>query len=182
MAQEKKANTRIASEVVGTVLKFHFPNGDDVQTVAIDVANLPSNIQQYGVIHGIKQKLVDSMAIGVSTDAKTGRVFRPTISDKVRAFVATLERLQGGMWNEVREGPVGGLLYQAMARLYPDRWESAAQFAEFLDAQAEKRGVKRSVVEESLRRSPKVAPMIEQIRAEMGRETVDGDEILEELE
>jgi hypothetical protein len=181
MAQEKKAITRIASEVVGTVLKFHFPDGDDVKTVVVDVAGLPSNIQQYAVIHGIKQKLVDSMAIGVSTNA-SGRVVRPSLTDKFNAFRNTLDRISAGMWNEVREGPVGGMLYQAMARLYPDRWESAAQFAEFLDAQAEKRGVKRSVVEESLRRSPKVAPMIEQIRAEMGRETVDGDEILEELE
>jgi hypothetical protein len=179
MAQ--KAVTRIASEVVGTRLSFTFPiEGAEPRVVAFDVTQLPQNIREYAIIHGIKQKLVDSMAIGAGM--VDGKFYRPTIADKFKALMATAERLGNGVWNEVREGPVGGLLYQAMARLYPGKWESAAAFGEWLDGQADKRKVKRSVVEEGLRRSPKVAPIIEEIRAEMGKDTVDADDVLAELE
>lgn len=188
MPKQTKDATRIASEIVGTQIRFAFPTIESVSgsgepvRFSIDAATLPENIREYAVLHGIKQKLVDAMAMGIATDAKTGRVSRPTIEDKARALIDVAKRLQSGVWNEEREGPVGGLLYQAMVRLYPDRWADAADFRAFIDAQATKRDVKPSAVEESLRRSPKVAETIEAIRAEMGkRSTVDADSILDEL-
>lgn len=179
--------TRITSEVLGSVLRFAFPTGQvdadgkpTFQRYEVDVAALPVNIQQYGVIHGIKQKLVDSMAMGMET--RDGKVYRPTIADKFAALRETANRLARGEWNEVREGPVGGLLYNAMAALYPDRWADAADFREWLDGQASKRGVKVSAVESALRLQRKVADKIEELRAQMGKASaVNGDDLLDEL-
>jgi hypothetical protein len=148
-------------------LTLTFGNGKTLELLASD---LSTDIARQALMHGLKQKLVDAAAISRNTD--TGRP--ASVDDKYAAVKTVFDRLLAGEWNAAREGQAtGGLLLNALTRLYPEKTADALR--EWL--------AKKSDAEKTaMRKNPKVAAMIETIRAETGKAaSVDTDALLDEL-
>lgn len=137
--------------------------------LTLEFDQLTAEIQRQALLHGLKQKLVDAAAI--SRNPETGRT--ATIEDKYDAVKEVYDRLLAGEWNKRREGGggTGGLLLQALVRLYPGKTRE--------DLESFLAGKSRSE-QAALRANPKVAAVIAEIQAERG--AVDSDELLGELE
>ena len=164
-----KRNAAITATIIGNTLALTFANGE---TLIMRGDTLNSDVQQYAMMHGLKQKLVDAAAI--SRNPENGRA--ATIEDKFAAVKAVYDRLLAGQWNATREGggQSGGLLFKALCRMYSTK--SPEQIAAFLAG-------KTDAEKTALRQNPKVASIIEAIRAETGRAAnIDTDELLAELE
>ena len=164
-----KRNAAITATIIGNTLALTFANGE---TLIMRGDTLNSDVQQYAMMHGLKQKLVDAAAI--SRNPENGRA--ATIEDKFAAVKAVYDRLLVGQWNATREGggQSGGLLFKALCRLYSNK--SPEQIAAFLAG-------KTDAEKTALRQNPKVASIIEAIRAETGKAAnIDTDELLAELE
>lgn len=181
--QPAEQKTAIAAEVVLSgepgseghvcVLNLSFANGEKLQ---IDANRLDANIRCQAMLHGLKQKLVDAAAI--SRDPDTGRA--ATIQTKYKAVREVFDRLtdaENPSWNKNREGGgsgSGGLLFRALVRMY-DGKKSPEDIKAYLE--------KKSDAEKTaLRGNPKVATLIEKIRAEDGKAAkIDTDALLNEL-
>lgn len=151
-------------------LALQFANG---QTIAVTAAQLSNEILEHAVWHGLKQKLVDAAAI--SRNPETGRA--ASVEDKYQAVKTVYDRLLAGAWNATREGggASGGLLLQALVRMYAGR-KTPDELLAFL---ADKTDAEKA----ALRKNPRVAQIIEDIRAEQGKTAnIDTDELLGELE
>ena len=146
------------------VLVIDFANGKRIE---LRPATLGPDIREQAMFHGLKQKLVDAAAI--SRDPETGR--SATVEDKFRAVSAVYERLLAGQWNATRgEGTgvgAGGLLFAALMRLYP---------AKGADALREYLGGLTPGQQSALRKNPRVAPVIEEIKAERAANGGDDEE------
>jgi hypothetical protein len=167
---DTKRNAAITAEIVGEVLHLAFSNG---QTLAMDASQLTSDIARAATMHGLKQKLVDAAAI--SRNPETGRA--ASINDKFQAVKTVFDRLLAGQWNATREGGsvTGGLLLQALVRMYAGK-KTADQLRDYLAG-------KSDAEKTALRKNPKVAAIIDEIRAENGKTaSIDTDELLNELE
>ena len=165
-----KRNTAISATIDGNTLTLTFANGE---TLIMRGDALNSDVQQYAMMHGLKQKLVDAAAI--SRNPETGRA--ASLEDKYQAVKAVYDRLLAGQWNATREGGgnAGGLLAQALMRMYAGR-KTAEDIKAFL---ADKTDAEKA----ALRKNPRVAAIIEEIRAEQGKvANIDTDELLWELE
>lgn len=159
----------ISATIEGARLILEFSNGEGIDLNAV---NLVGDIRDYAMMHGLKQKLVDAAAI--SRNPETGRA--ATIADKYEAVKAVYERLIAGEWNATREGggTTGGLLLQALCRLYGDK--TPEQLRDYLAG-------KTDAEKAALRKNPKVASVIDTIRAESGKAAgIDTDELLDELD
>lgn len=136
-----------------TGMTLTFSNG---KTIIVNTLNMSQYILDYATMHGLKQKLVDAAAI--SCNPETGRP--ATIEDKYEAVAGVYDRLMAGQWNKPREGAAavaGGLLFKALCRMYADK--SPEYIKAFLD--------KKSDAEKAaLRKNPRVAGIIEEIKAE----------------
>ena len=173
---DTKRNATISATIVTNetdsrpcALYLKFANG---QELAITASQLTSHVMEYAIFHGLKQKLVDAAAI--SRNPETGRA--ATVEDKYQAVKAVFDRLLGGQWNATREGGgnTGGLLAQALTRMYAGR-KTAEDIKAFL---ADKSDAEKA----ALRKNPRVAAIIEDIRAEQGKAAdIDTDELLGEL-
>lgn len=167
---DAKRNAAISAMIDGNTLTLMFANGE---TLIMRGDALNNDVQQYAMMHGLKQKLVDAAAI--SRNPETGRA--ATVEDKYQAVKTVYDRLLSGQWNATREGGgnAGGLLFQALCRMYQGR-KTPDQLREFL---AEKTDAEKT----ALRKNPRVAQIIEEIRAEQGKAAnIDTDELLGELE
>lgn len=165
-----KRNTAISAMIDNNTLTLTFANGE---TLIMRGNALNSDVQQYAMMHGLKQKLVDAAAI--SRNPETGRA--ASIEDKFQAVKTVFDRLLAGQWNATREGggATGGLLLQALCRMYAGR-KTADELKAFL---ADKTDAEKT----ALRKNPRVAQIIEDIRAEQGKAAnIDTDELLGELE
>lgn len=164
----KRENATIAASIVGETLVLEFSNG---QALHLDASQLNSDIAAAATMHGLKQKLVDAAAISRNPD--TGR--SATVQDKFDAVKAVYDRLLAGSWNAIREGGgnAGGLLFRALCRMYEGR-KTSEQIREYLDA-------KTDAEKAALRKNPKVAAIIDTLRAEKG-DGGNSDELLSELE
>lgn len=150
-------------------LLLQFANGEKL---SITASQLQQSIMEYAIFHGLKQKLVDAAAI--SRNPENGRA--ATIEDKFAAVKAVYDRLLGGQWNAAREGggQSGGLLFKALCRMYASK--EPEQIMQYLSG-------KTDAEKTALRKNPKVAAIIEEIRAETGKAAnIDTDELLGELE
>ena len=141
---------------------------EDGRVITVQLGDLAPSTQAMAIMHGLKQKLVDAAAI--SRDPETGR--SATTEDKYRAVKAIADRLSnGGPWNAARgEGGgtgAGGLLFAALMRLYPSKGADALR--EYL-------GGLTPGQQAALRKNPRVAPVIEEIKAERAANGDDGDE------
>lgn len=164
--------TIVTNETDGRPCALHlkFANGEEL---AITASQLANNVMEYAIFHGLKQKLVDAAAI--SRNPETGRA--ASVEDKFQAVKTVFDRLLAGQWNAVREGggATGGLLLQALVRMYAGR-KTPEQLREFL---ADKSDAEKT----ALRKNPRVAQIIEEIRAETGKAAnIDTDGLLGELE
>ena len=168
---DTKRNATISATINGNTLALMFANGE---TLAMRGDALNSDVQQYAMMHGLKQKLVDSAAI--SRNPETGRP--ATVEDKYQAVKTVYDRLLAGQWNATREGgggATGGLLLQALCRMYAGR-KTPDELKAFL---ADKSDAEKT----ALRKNPRVAQIIDDIRAEQGKAAnIDTDELLGELE
>ena len=167
---DTKRNTAITATIDGNTLTLTFANGE---TLIMRGDALNSDVQQYAMMHGLKQKLVDAAAI--SRNPETGRA--ASVEDKYQAVKTVYDRLLAGQWNATREGGgnAGGLLLQALCRMYAGR-KTVDELKAFL---ADKTDAEKT----ALRKNPRVAQIIEEIRAEQGKAAgIDTDELLGELE
>ena len=176
MARNAQITANIIINEAGhpAALVLSFAHGKELTIKARDLTN---EVMEYAIFHGLKQKLVDAAAIG--RNPETGR--SATIADKYEAVRAVYDRLLAGRWNAVRgEGgaPAGGLLFAALVRMY-DGKKSEESIREFLSAKSDKEKA-------ALRKNPRVAAIIEEIKAERAASGDDGEEpgaeLLDELE
>lgn len=147
-------------------LALTFANG---QGLVLQVGDLSPAIIGQAVMHGLKQKLVDAAAIARNPD--TGR--SATVNDKYEAVKAVYDRLLAGQWNAIRTGEGGGnggLLFRALVKMYDGR-KTPADIREFLEG-------KTDAEKAALRKNPKVAAIIETLRAAPDTDT---DAMLDEL-
>lgn len=149
------------------------------QTLTIEVAlegkepfklgldDLHADMVVHAALHGLKQKVVDAAALGAGY----------TLTEKYLAMQEVIERLFSAepTWNKRAEGggSVTGLLYRALVRLYPDKEvETIREYHDKLDKSQQY----------ALRKNPKVAAIIEEIKAEsVDTSAVDTDSMLDEL-
>lgn len=169
-------NTKRNATITATIddnlggITLTFANGQELR---IHASQLTPEIGAHALMHGLKQKLVDAAAI--SRNPETGRA--ATVEDKYQAVKTVYDRLLGGAWNATREGggATGGLLLQALVRMYAGR-KTVDELRAFL---ADKTDAEKT----ALRKNPRVAQIIEDIRAETGKAaSIDTDEMLGELE
>ena len=168
-AEINKRQNAITAEINDNTIALQFANGETL-TLRGDALN--ADIQQYAMMHGLKQKLVDAAAI--SRNPENGRA--ASIDDKFAAVKAVYDRLLAGQWNAAREGggQSGGLLFKALCRMYAGK--APEQIMAYLAG-------KTDAEKTALRKNPKVAAVIEAIRAETGKAaSIDTDELLGELE
>ena len=167
---ETKRTPVISCEIEETGMIIKCVNGE---LLTLDGANLSSAIRQQALMHGLKQKLIDAAAI--SRDPETGKSATP--DDKWAAVMAVYNRLLRGEWNAARgegTGAGNGLLFRALVRMYPAK--TADQLRAYLDG-------KTKAEQAALRANPKVAAIIEEIKAESAKSAdVDTDAMLDELE
>jgi len=155
-----------------TKLQLAFSNGN---TLTVDRLQLSDEIIGYAIMHGLKQKLVDAAAI--SRNPVTGGT--ADIEDKYNAVKEVFDRITGEnpQWNKNREtgsggGVSGGLLLRALIRLYPTK--SADDLKKYVDSKTKQE-------QAALRGNPKIATMIDTIRAEKSG-GVNSDDLLAELD
>ena len=165
-------NSQITAERVGhDDLVFTFADGQELR---IDAGKLTNDIRHEAIMHGLKQKIGDAAAIG--RNPETGR--SATLADKRAAMQVVIERLQAGSWNAGRgEGGTGtgGLLLAALCRMYAGR-KTEEELREWLSTKDKK-------AQAELRKNPKVATIIEQIKAERGADDDGvGEDLLNELD
>ncbi len=157
---------RIANDLV-----IEFAHGKRIELNPFDLID---SIREQAIYHGLKQKLVDAAAI--SRNPETGR--SASIEDKYQAVKTVYDRLMAGHWNAVRgEGGTGtgGLLFAALCRMYAGR-KTEEELREWLSAKDKK-------AQSELRKNPKVAAIIEQIKAERGADDDStGEDLLNELD
>ena len=144
-----------------------FSNGTGLH---LKISELSGEIQHHAMLHGLKQKLVDAAAISRNPD--TGR--SATIDDKYNAVREVYDRLLGGNWNKGRgdgsSSGNGGLLFRALCQMYPNKTPEALRA--FLDGKTKSECA-------ALRATPKIAAIIDTLRAPSG--DVDTDGLLAEL-
>jgi len=164
------ANITLRDDSISGVLDLYFNNG---VILTLDTIALSPEVRQQALLHGLKQKLVDAAAISRNTE--TGRA--ASAEDKYQAVKTVYDRLLAGAWNATREGggATGGLLLQALVRMYAGR-KTPDELRAFL---AEKSDAEKT----ALRKNPRVAQIIEDIRVETGKAAnIDTDELLGELD
>lgn len=144
--------------------------------------NKTTDLGRAGWINGFKQKIADRAAI--PHDEDTG--LAATDSDKFDAMLETAQRLlDGGAWNVTRTGsgePVGGVLYRAMARLYPNVFKTKADFAAYVTRIAGETNAKPADVKRSMRETPNIREMIRTIESEAPKPTLDLTNVLAQLD
>ena len=163
------ANVTLAGDMVNGSLGLAFANG---KNLTIQLRDLSPELLEQAALHGLKQKLVDAAAISRNPD--TGRA--ASIDDKYEAVRTVFDRLLSGSWNAVREGgsgASGGLLFRALCRMYEGR-KTAEDIKEFLEG-------KSDAEKAALRKNPKIAAIIDTLRAEKG-DGGNSEELLAELD
>lgn len=147
---------------------FESANGDKIEVI---LKSLDEQTRLYAACHGIKQKCVDAAAL--SRNPLTGA--SATVADKWRELVEVAERINnGGGWNAKRgDGePSGGLLLMALIELNPNK--TREWLVEWLNT-------KTNADKAALRGNPKIAPIIDRIRAAKVSTTIDTDNLLKEI-
>lgn len=164
-----KAQSQITADIFGSTLTLTFANGKDL---SINVDMLNAEIAKQSMLHGLKQKLVDSAAISRNTN--TGRA--ASIDDKYTAVKEVFDRITGPQptWNKVRGegvGPSGArnLLVRAIMEVKGVSRDKSELFVEA-----------RSKEELSaLRKNPAIAAAI--ARFQSAESSIDTDTLLGEL-
>jgi hypothetical protein len=141
---------------------------DGKQDLIIHAFELDATIKTHCVLHGAKQKIVDAAALPNGA----------TITEKYEAMKEVHERITsvGGTWNKQGEGnsQPSGLLFKALCRLYPGKTTEALRT--WLDKQDKTQ-------QAALRKNPKIAAIIETIKAESAKDGgLNSDDLLASLD
>jgi len=146
-----------------------FPNLGEVR---YDTTTGDENLQISALRNGYKQKLSDTMA-GLET-----------LEEKFEAMTACAERLRANVWNAPRDSdgttPVGGILWLAVQRALPGRFESLGEFRLYVANKSATSGHTTGQIVAALRKMPKISAAISAIEAERG-DSIDVDEVLSDL-
>lgn len=175
MAQEKSTRTPdVSVDIAGRVLRISFSD-PLLQPLEAAADRLSPDIAEHALMHGLKQKLIDAAAI--SRNPETGR--SASVVDKYEAIAAVWGRLLAGQWNKAREGGAGGgtggLLLRALVRMYAGKKTETA-LREYLAGRTD-------AEKAALRKNPKVARIIEEIRAESADDSgIDSDALLDGID
>jgi hypothetical protein len=161
----------ISADIFGTTLTVNFATG---QELTVDVTKLSPEIQRAAMLHGIKQKLIDSAAI--ARNIENGR--SATVDDKYAAVKTVFDRITSpnGTWNkqkaDVGEPSSGSnMLVRALMRM---TGKDKVYVEDFLAAKTKEQ---RS----ALKKNPKVLAIIADLRSAEGTGDVDTNELLGEL-
>jgi hypothetical protein len=152
------------------ILTLNFSHG---QSIIVNTMDLCADVIGQALMHGLKQKLVDAAAI--SRDPTNGRA--ATVETKYQAVNEVAHRLLIECeWNKKREGgATGGLLKRALIKLYDGR-KTEEQIDKYLAGLTDKDKA-------ALRKNPKVAPIIDELRAADAKDSgEDLPDLLAELE
>lgn len=154
-------------------ITLSFANG---KTLTLMETNLSEAMRARALWHGVSAKLVDATAISRNPD--TGR--SASVEDKYNAAREVYERLLAGQWNKVRgDGTgttsAGGLLFRALCLVYSTK--TPEQIREYLKG-------KTLTEQAALRKSSKLASVIEELRAKDAKDAdpVDEDALFDGLE
>lgn len=163
--QKRVADMTTNTNAAGVSIDFR-----DGSNVTVAIANLSEEIRAQLALHGLKQKLIDAAALPKREDGSSA-----TIEDKFEAVLSVANALRDGIWARKRESTGenvnGGLLFRALCELYPNR--TPEQIKAFLDGKTKEE-------QAALRVSPKIAPIIDTLRAKKAA-TIDADELLSGL-
>lgn len=122
MATKTSAPARtpdVACTIDSTLLRvsFTFPNDASLDPIIIDAMSLPSEVRDYAMLHGFKQRIGDAAAISRNPD--TGRSATP--ADKRDAMARVAETLRE-TWTMRQPGDGTsdkGLLFRALCLAFP---------------------------------------------------------------
>lgn len=139
------------------------------EAMTIHHSHLSPEITIHAILHGCKQKIVDAAALPNGA----------TLTEKYEAMREVFTRITApdGTWNKQGEGASGqpsGLLFRALCRMYPGKTPEALRtYLDKLD----------KTQQAALRKNPKVAAIIETIKAESAKTTgIDSDNLLADLD
>lgn len=167
--EQTKRIADISAVIDATKLTLNFRDGT---TIAVDASSLSPDIQHAAMMHGLKQKLVDAAAL--SRNPETGK--SATIDDKYEAVLAVANALVAGEWNRKREpgegGNNGGLLFRALCVKHPDK--SAETIRTWLNGKSKEQ-------QAAMRLIPEIATIIDKLRAEKAKTTINEAELFEGL-
>lgn len=143
-------------------------------SLVVQLRDLSDAMIEQAALHGLKQKIVDAAALSRNPD--TGR--SATAADKYNAMREVFQRVLAGDWNKARGDGTGsgGLLFAALCRLYTVK--TPEDIRAFLEG-------KTAAEQAALRKNPKVAAVIETIKAERAKDApddADTDDMLAELD
>lgn len=153
-----KANATIGTEILpGNTIRFHVKGAGfvDMRLDAVSESN-----KDRAMIHGFIQRISDAAAIG--RDPETGKAADP--ATKLEAMSRLVAHYETGTteWSRVQAaGPRGGLLFEALCRMYPDK--AADAIRTYLDGLSDKQ-------QAALREDDEVAPVIAAIKAEKAKD------------
>lgn len=135
----------------------------------VDSTKLEDTIYRHAVLHGLKQKLVDSASLPAGA----------TLTEKYLAIKETFDRITGDdpTWNKGGDGQgsaPSGLLFKALCRKYANKTPEALRA--WLDKQDKSK-------QAALRKNPEIAAIIEEIKAESIKTAgIDTTSLLSELD
>jgi len=159
----------ISADIVGTRLNIMFADG---RVIELEASELNAEMQEYAMMHGLKQKLVDAGAIARNTT--TGK--SASLDDKYEAIKEVADRITSAAptWNKARaEGTSngGGLLKRALMEM---TGKTAAAIEAYLDGKTKEEKT-------ALRKNPKVAEIILAMQVANADSNIDTDALLDEL-
>ena len=162
-----KKQSDVSADIFGSVLTLNFLHG---RFIELDVSKLTEEMKLAGLLHGIKQKLVDAAAI--ARNKETGRT--ASIHDKFEAVEEVYNRLLIGQWNKSRGDGSGkgskSYLAEALMELLGKTRE---QVTEFISSKTKEQLA-------ALKLNPKVSVIINRLESAKVAD-VDTDAMLDEL-
>ena len=176
-----KKNSIIAAEIAGETLTITVTG--IATPIVLDTADLPANLNLAARMHGYKQRICDGAAIP-KADLSPDPV--AAAKQKFAAMSAIADALRDGDWSKRSgdgSGPVAGLIYRAFV-LYGT--EAAAKAKRPAPTDEQFRAVydaKTRAEQLAMRSIPRIAEIIETLKAERGTKAnaVDASALLGEL-
>ena len=154
-----KANSIIGTEVLSAgVIRFHVKGAGFVD---FDTTKVHVDVAVRAAQHGFIQRISDAAAI--SRDPETGRP--ATAEEKMAKMAALIAHYETGTaeWSRVQAGgPKGGLLFDALCRLYGHQ-KAPSDIRTWLDGLSDKE-------QAALREDATIAPVIAAIKAERAKD------------
>jgi len=135
------------------------------ETVTICTVDLPNEIRDLAIVHGIKQKIGDAGAVTAGDNGKVDP------EEKIRRVLAMAERIKRGVWNERAIGGTSddSVLIRALAMAYPQKTRD--QIATYVD------GLKGPEKRALLAPKSPIAEHVEKVRGDMAGD-VDTEALL----